>query len=49
MVVGVAISMVSMFIFALTTLLLFVVFLFTQRQPLLAQIAKAHGDSSHGH
>ena len=30
-------------------LLLFVVFLFTRRQSLLAQVAKAHGDSSHGH
>jgi len=30
-------------------LLLFVVFLFTRRQRLLAQVAEAHGDSSHGH
>ncbi|KAB2907392.1 MAG: hypothetical protein F9K30_23925, partial [Dechloromonas sp.] len=30
-------------------LLLFVVFLFTRRQRLLAQVAEARGDSSHGH
>lgn len=30
-------------------LLLFVVFLFSRRQRLLAQVAAAHGDSSHGH
>lgn len=30
-------------------LLLFVVFLFTRRQRLLAQVTEAHGDSSHGH
>lgn len=30
-------------------LLLFVAFLFSRRQRLLAQVADAHGDSSHGH